>query len=81
MVIVNLNDSNFPYGVEFYLKNSLYPRMKVYCEEFDIDLIVCPHYGEAVSFENFVNNYDYCFYKAPGEENNPDYFGVSFTQP
>ena len=81
MNIVNLNSSSFPRGEEFYIRNSLYPRMTIYFEEKDLDLVICPHYGEAVTLENFVNDENYLFYKVPGEENNPDYYGVNLDPP
>ena len=81
MEIVNLNHVDFPFGKEFYIKNSLYPRMLVYCEALDITFVVCPQYGEAITLEDFVNNWAYSFYKVPGEEDNPDYLGVTFEQP
>lgn len=76
MKIVNLNSVDFPFGEYFYIKNSVYPRMLIYFEEFNLIIVVCPGSKEAVTFDTFINS-DYLFFKDDEHENDPDFFWCS----
>lgn len=69
----NPASNSWPAGVPFYVKNSLYPRYLLYCEELCMWFVACPDLEELETLEGFISNVNYSFYNAT-----KDYLGVRF---
>lgn len=64
-IIKNLLDDDFPIGREFYIANSLYPRILVKLPSGK-QLVICPEHEETESFIKFISSYDYRFFNRNG---------------
>lgn len=73
--IMNLTHHDFPLGENFFVANSLYPRMLL-MSPYGKLLVACPGFGSTVELEDFLHDWAIRFYDEDGE---PGKYGTEAT--